>query len=125
RQAPGQIDHHAETRVSVVPVPRQMARRPLETLDAGLRSKMISTLKKWLSFGRKAPRQRGHDLEQSSLRIGTAISSAGTFIFYMFLGGNDPTHYCKFIHDAYEHNYHRNRYVVHNDAPLSFAGMRP
>jgi len=40
------------------------------------------------------------------------------FIFYMFLCGNDPTHHCKFIHDAYEHNYNRNRYVVHNDAPV-------
>src|SRR5262249_51540720 len=54
-----------------------------------------------------------------------ASISAGTFIFYMFLCGNDPTQHCKFMHDAYEHNYDRNRYVVHNDAPLSFARKWP
>jgi hypothetical protein len=46
--------------------------------------------------------------------------SAGTSILFAFLCGHEPTNHCKFIHDACEQNYDRNRYVisdVHDGAP--------
>src|SRR5262245_32038214 len=58
----------------------------------------------------------------SSITVGI---SAETFILFAFLCGREPTNHCKFIHDACEHNYDRNRYVIsdaHNGAPLQGEG---